>query len=579
MISRIRSNPDKPRNVRRMSIGVIVVVFLLLSVTIQSVVAQQSLNGMVVELISEVCIEMDEDLWNELRHTAHSTNILIPLCGAAPAESPYEYLPATVTVDGVTLEDVGVRAKGAVGSINPTRPSLKIEFDKFVDGQRLGDRERMTLNNNNMDYSRIKTYLTVKTFLKAGLPAPDCCFARVTVNGTYLGIYTSIEPIKKPFLRKHFHDDEGNLYEGTGSDFLPELINRFERKTNAKTADDRSDLEAVMAALESSDEELLRVLGEVVDLDSFIGFWAMEILVAQWDGYTGNLNNFYIYNDPTTGRFTFIPWSPDTAFSKNPGFNSAGPIFANSILARRLYENQTGRALFRRKIADLYRTVWGRNDLLNQVITLSAALRPYVMPEMLPLFEAETEKLLNVMAAHRQSVYDVLFASAPLPAYPHEIDVPCFAELPNSEPFYISFWTTWGALPFFGAETVDAFYLPEIMAWAPSAFVDYTLGQPGIGTVTITVGGITPPGLGISGMIITVSPYRFLSGEDIAFDNLSTSAMTFRIPSVFNPYDIEIIGVVTDGVLRLNQSGMMPGDVVSGAFVGEITPFPPGFFN
>ena len=96
----------------------------------------------VTEHITLVSVDMDEDLWNQLRHTAPSPNIFFTPCYAPAPESPYEYLPATVKVDGVIMENVGVRAKGTFGSVNPARPSLKIKFDKFVDGQLLaGDVE------------------------------------------------------------------------------------------------------------------------------------------------------------------------------------------------------------------------------------------------------------------------------------------------------------------------------------------------------------------------------------------------------------------------------------------------------
>lgn len=35
---------------------------------------------------------------------------------------------------------------------------------------------------------------------------------------------------------------------------------------------------------------------------------AAEVLVAHWDGYAGNLNNTYLYADPSDGRFRFVPW-------------------------------------------------------------------------------------------------------------------------------------------------------------------------------------------------------------------------------------------------------------------------------
>ena len=43
-------------------------------------------------------------------------------------------------------------------------------------------------------------------FEKAGLPAPRCNFARVSMNGEDLGIYVHVEPVKKAFLRDNFRN-------------------------------------------------------------------------------------------------------------------------------------------------------------------------------------------------------------------------------------------------------------------------------------------------------------------------------------------------------------------------------------
>ncbi len=35
----------------------------------------------------------------------------------------------------------------------------------------------------------------------------------------------------------------------------------------------------------------------MLHLDQFIKLYAMEFFLKDWDGYTGNTNNTYIYND------------------------------------------------------------------------------------------------------------------------------------------------------------------------------------------------------------------------------------------------------------------------------------------
>ena len=67
----------------------------------------------------------------------------------------------------------------------------------------------------------------------------------MTVNGKDLGLYVHVEEIKAPFLARHFDSAEGNLYEGTVSDFTPEYRGTIEKKNNE---DDWSDIDAVVVA-------------------------------------------------------------------------------------------------------------------------------------------------------------------------------------------------------------------------------------------------------------------------------------------------------------------------------------------
>ena len=62
--------------------------------------------------------------------------------------------------------------------------------------------------------------------------APRCSFANVTVNGIHRGVYTNIEPIKKPFLMRVFGNDAGDLYEGTVADLSDGNLIRLQKKTN-----------------------------------------------------------------------------------------------------------------------------------------------------------------------------------------------------------------------------------------------------------------------------------------------------------------------------------------------------------
>ena len=186
--------------------------------------------------VLDVRITMMAADWEALRYQSRTLRDVFggEECHSAPPVHPFTYYPATLTVDGARVENVGVRKKGFLGSVNATQPALKVKLTEYDSAQRLHGMRRMTLNSPVADASYLRQCITYALFARAGVPAPRCSYARVRVNGRDLGLYVHVESIKKPFLRRHFADDEGNLYEGARSDFTPEWALTFEAKTNER---------------------------------------------------------------------------------------------------------------------------------------------------------------------------------------------------------------------------------------------------------------------------------------------------------------------------------------------------------
>ncbi|MCO4763281.1 MAG: CotH kinase family protein [Myxococcales bacterium] len=256
--------------------------------------------------LMKVDIVISESDWKSLGAQKKSTSMFIKSkgCPSAIPPSPYTYFSAKVTIDGKVFPKVGVRKKGLLGSQSSSRPSLKIKFHEYDPDLRFKGEKRLTLNNNKQDPSRIRTCLAYRMFQRAKVPAPRCTFAKLTINGQEMGIYTNVEPIKKPFLKRHFNEGSGDLYEGTIGDFREQWRGHLEKKTNE---DDPQNLgvDKLISALTKPDAKLLGSLAPLLDVDSFIRFWAMEVLLGHFDGYNGNTNNFYAYQDPATQKFTF----------------------------------------------------------------------------------------------------------------------------------------------------------------------------------------------------------------------------------------------------------------------------------
>lgn len=319
----------------------------------------------------EVALEIDEADWDALREQARDgIDRRGEDCLSQPFQSPYTWFHARVTVDGSTYEDVAVRKKGFFGSVSSSKPSLKIRFDKYVPDQRHLSLTRLTLNNQRQDPSLFRTCLAYGLFTRAGLPAPRCNFAHLTVNGRDMGVFAHVEALKKPFLRRHFEDDSGHLYEGTLSDFRDAYRGTIEQKTDEGTPH-TAPIDRLVAAAALPDDELIEGLEAVLDLDQFLSFWAMEVITVHWDGYSGNTNNFWFYDDPTSGRVVFIPWGPDATFQVPRLLfeNRQAPwtVMATGILTRRLYLHPEGQARYLGRLDQLLDEVWDADALQAQI--------------------------------------------------------------------------------------------------------------------------------------------------------------------------------------------------------------------
>ncbi len=307
-----------------------------------------------------------------------------------PAPEPYTWFPAEVIVDGTSIKKAGVRKRGFFGSADKDRPGLNVDFDRFVPGQQLAGRSGMKLHNNKQDASNLRQALAYRVFAAAGVPAPRCNFAQVTVNGANLGLYSNLEGVDDSFLQRHFGNHRGNLYEAQVSDFRPGWTGAFERKNNKKKPG-RAELEAVSQALEADDAQLAERLAGVLDLEAFINFWAVECLINHWDGFTGDLNNTFIYHDPARNKLRFIPWGTDATFGPHHimvPFDPPASVWAVSHLARRLYNHPVTQERYRARLRELLATVWQEEQLLAEAERMEKLIKglstvsPFrIMPE------------------------------------------------------------------------------------------------------------------------------------------------------------------------------------------------------
>ena len=235
--------------------------------------------------------------------------------------------------------DIAIKKKSACGSKDSTKPSFNINLSKYNDNNDSKAKEEigtthLTLNNSKQDDSIIKQCFGYHLFREAGLAASRCNFASIYMNTaegrTYLGIYVNVEPIKKNYLKNPAnnlaHSDNGYLYEVDEHDFDMDgvIYNGYKGYSDV---DDYIRVDYAMTADTIQGGNNVWGIDSAFDRDLFMSYWAMEVFIQHWDGYTRNVKNAYAYNDTDieavddsdegfslqngSVAFKFLPWGID----------------------------------------------------------------------------------------------------------------------------------------------------------------------------------------------------------------------------------------------------------------------------
>ena len=256
----------------------------------------------------------DADLFDP--HVIHE--ITIELGSSAQnslSRDPRTYVEGRFLWDGLDVP-VGVRIKGSssMDSISG-KPSLKIDFNRVVEGQKVRGQKKLNLHNMAYDPMKVSEELTYGMWRDAGLPASRTSYAHLTVDGEDYGLYSVVETPDDPFLDRWYDDPDGNLYENAANYCdLDGGRSCFEAEEYDEGNHDA--LDAFRAAATTTSD--LSALAPLLDWDRFTGFLAMEASIAHWDSYSFDQSNYRWYHEPTTDTWSLIPSSTDLGFGYRP---------------------------------------------------------------------------------------------------------------------------------------------------------------------------------------------------------------------------------------------------------------------
>lgn len=284
------------------------------------------------------------------------------------------YVPATLRVGSNVWEDVGIHRKGAAGSTRDLNdlPALSVNVDKFIHDQKFYGLDKFHLNNSVQDASRLCESISARLAAQAGVPAARVGHALVTLNGRDLGLYVIKEGFDKSFLRQHFRNPNGNLYDGG---FLADLDGNPQRTSGTGDVTDRMDLKALVAAAQDKDPtNRFARLQRLLDLEEFISFMALEIITWHWDGYVMNRNNYRVYHDPDRDKISFFPHGMDQMF-----WDPNGPLVPGNVqglVARAVLQTPEGRRRYRARVAQITRDFFTADKMTNYINRLQDRIQP-----------------------------------------------------------------------------------------------------------------------------------------------------------------------------------------------------------
>ncbi len=245
-----------------------------------------------------------------------------------------EWASATVTIDGQTFEDVGIRLKGnsslrqATTDSDPAELPWLIRLDKYVDDQSLDGYTEFVVRSNTTETS-LNEAVALELLELAGLASEETIATRFSVNGGQAQLRLVVQNLDETWEDEHF-DTAGILYkaESTGDySYRGDDPDAYEDVFDQETGEE-DNLEPLMAFLEfietSTDEDFAAELPAYLDVESFATYLAFEDLINNFDDIDGPGNNSFLRWDEGSGQFTVVAWDHNMAFGISPSANG-GP--------------------------------------------------------------------------------------------------------------------------------------------------------------------------------------------------------------------------------------------------------------
>ena len=262
-----------------------------------------------------------------------------------------DWIKATVTIDGVTYTEVGMRlkgnssimglrnqggqgARGPGGNVSADSPQTLpwlIRLDKYVDGQSYEGLTDLVVRSNTSTTS-LNEAVALQLLDLAGLASLEDVACRFSVNGGDEVVRLVTQLPNDEWMAETF-GSTGALYKAESSgdySYRGDDPGSYAEVFDQEAGDGNADLTPLIEFLDfinnSDDATFAAELPTRLDVDAFATYLAMEELLGNFDDIDGPGNNSYLYYDPSTTMFTVVPWDHNLAFGVMNGKRAANAV-------------------------------------------------------------------------------------------------------------------------------------------------------------------------------------------------------------------------------------------------------------
>ena len=317
------------------------------------------------------------------------------------------------------------------GSRYLPKKSLKVRFNgnPFANG-----RDKLNFNAEYEDKSYIRAFLSNRIFKMTGQKCFYTDFARLYLNGEFLGLYQLTENMDDSFLEANGYDPDGNLFKATKDgaclSIYDDLTNFWEQKTGSGN---KEDLALLIAEINQvSVDEFQAFCAENLDYEQMVNMIACNMVLSNQSTY---YHNYYMYRDANgSGKWEMLPWDLDKTFSiyswRNHTYSSArwtpdNPYLEKAILNPDMMSDIEDRA------NEIFDQVFNTENLWPMMDSLVTVLQPSVeqdttddiqdVEEWLAQVQVEKDYVANFPSKlnwyfdHVQSSFEAELTPYPLP--------------------------------------------------------------------------------------------------------------------------------------------------------------------